>query len=78
MTGWTPFVFGVVVKLDRAEQVAVIGHGDGGHLLLDDEVHQLGDFAGSVEQRIIGVAVQMDEWLFGHFNDSQRGRLLLV
>ena len=34
-------VLGVVVELDRAEEVAVIGHGDGGHFLLDDEIHQL-------------------------------------
>ncbi len=54
-------LLGVVVELDRAEQIAVIGHGHGGHLLLDREVHQLGDFAGSVEQRVIGVAMQMDK-----------------
>ena len=56
-----PFCFGVVVELDRAEQIAVIGHGDGGHFLLDGQVHQLRNFAGAVEQRIIGVAMQMNE-----------------
>ena len=57
--------FGGVVELDRAEQVAVIGHGHGGHLLLDDR-HQLGDFAGAIEQRVIGVAMQVNEGPFGH------------
>jgi hypothetical protein len=51
----------VVVKLDGAEQVAVVGHGDGGHFLLDDGVHELADFTGSIEEGVIGVAVQMDE-----------------
>src|SRR5579871_1119026 len=44
-----------------AEQVPVVGHGDGRHLLLDGDLHQLIDIAGPVEQRIIGVAMQMDE-----------------
>jgi hypothetical protein len=61
MTGWTPFGFGGVVELDRAEEIAVIGHGDGGHFLLGDDVHELVDFAGAVEQGIVGVVVQMDE-----------------
>ncbi len=59
--------FGRVVELHRAEEVAVVGHGDGGHLLLDHEVHQLGDFAGAVEQGVVGVAVQVDEGGVGHF-----------
>src|SRR5262249_19232638 len=50
-----------VIKLDRAEEVAVIGHGDRRHLLLDRDLHQLVDIAGSVEQRVVGVAVQVDE-----------------
>ena len=53
--------FGAVVKLHRAEKISVIGHRHGGHLLLDDEIHQLTDLAGAVEQRIIGMAMQMDE-----------------
>jgi hypothetical protein len=34
----------------------------------------LADFAGAVEQGIVRVTVKMDEGLFGHFSDSQRGR----
>ncbi len=59
--GMDAFGFGVVVELDRAEEVAVIGHGDGGHFLLGDDLHELGDFAGAVEQRVVGVAVKMNE-----------------
>ena len=58
--------FGRVVELHRAEEVAVVGHGHGGHFLLGDDVHQLADFAGAVEEGIIGVAVQMNEGLFRH------------
>ena len=60
------FALGRVVELHRAEQVAVVGHGDGRHLLLDDGVHQLADFTGAIEQGVIGVAVQMDERVFRH------------
>src|SRR5579862_796891 len=52
---------GVVVELHRAEQIAVIGHSHGGHLLLDRQIHQLRNFASAVEQRIIGVAMQMNK-----------------
>ena len=44
----------------------MIGHGDGGHFLLGDDVHELVDFAGAVEQGIVGVAVEVNEWSFGH------------
>ena len=67
------FAFGGVVELDGAEQVAMVGHGDGGHLLLDDGVHELADLAGSIEQRVIGVAVQMDERIFRHGLPSSIG-----
>src|ERR1035437_3049986 len=60
------FALGGVVELDGAEQVAVVGHGDGGHLLLDDRIHELADFTSSIEEGVIGVAVQMDERVFRH------------
>ena len=63
---------GGVVELHRAEEIAVIGHGHRGHLLLDHDLHQLVDIAGAVEQRIVGMAMQMDE---GHSEISlPRGR----
>ena len=67
--------FGRVVELDGAEEIAVVGHGDGGHFLLGDDVHELVDFAGAVEQGIVGVVVEMNEWIFSH-GRGERGRLL--
>ena len=40
--------FGGVVKFDGAEEVAVIGEGDGGGFLLGDELHELRDFASAI------------------------------
>ncbi len=57
---------GSVVELHGAEEIAMIGHGDGGHFLLRDGVHELGDLARAVEQRVIGVTVQMYEGRIGH------------
>jgi len=70
--GVDALLLGRVVELDRAEQVAVVGHGDGGHFLLGDGVHELGDLACAVEQRVIGVAVQMYEGRIGHSPCSAR------
>jgi hypothetical protein len=39
----------------------VVGHGDGGHLLLLDHLHEVRDVTGAVKERVVGVAVQMDE-----------------
>src|SRR5580698_5213434 len=58
--------FGRVVKADRAEEIAVIRHGDGGHFLLGYDLHQMIDFARPIEQRIVGVVVEVYEWSFGH------------
>ena len=68
-------LLGLVVELDRAEEVAVIGHGDGGHLLLRHDLHELGDLAGSIEQRVVGVAVKMNERV--RHTSTTRGRLLV-
>jgi hypothetical protein len=55
------FGFGGVVELDATEEIAVIGHGNGGHLLLGCDVHELLDFAGAVEERVVGMAVEVNE-----------------
>ena len=52
---------GGVIELDGAEEIAVVGHGDGGHFLLDRDLHELVDIAGAVEQGVVGVAVEVDE-----------------
>jgi hypothetical protein len=49
-----------------AEQVAMVGYGYGGHLLLDHSVRELADFTGPVELGVIGAAVQIDERVFRH------------
>jgi hypothetical protein len=59
--GVDAFGFGGIEELDTAEQVAVIGHGNGGHLLLGDDVHELLDFASAVEQRVVCMAVEVNE-----------------
>ena len=56
-----PCGLGGVIELDRAEEIAVIGHADGGHVLRGDDLHQLVDFAGAIEQGIVGVVVEVDE-----------------
>ena len=53
------FCFGI--EFDRAEQVAVIGHGDGRHFLLSHHVHQLPNLAGAIEERVVGVAMEVYE-----------------
>jgi hypothetical protein len=58
--------FGGVVEADRAEEIAVIRHGNGGHFLLGYDLHQLIDFARPIEQRIVGVVMEVNEWSFGH------------
>ena len=52
---------GLVVELDGAKKIAVVGHGHGGHFLMDHQVHQLSNFTGSIQQRIIGMAMQVYE-----------------
>jgi hypothetical protein len=64
--GLDTFRFRGVVKLDRAKQIAVIRHGNGRHLLLGDHIHELVDFAGPVEQGVVGVVMKVNEWSFGH------------
>ena len=49
------FRFGRIVELHGAERVAVIRHGDGRHLLLDDCALKLAYLAGSVEEGVISV-----------------------
>jgi hypothetical protein len=69
--GVNAFVLGGVVELDGAEEVAMISHGDGGHALSGDEFHELGDFAGAIEEGVIGVAVEVDKGFLGHRQQSR-------
>ena len=53
----------LVVKRDRRKQVAVLGDGDRRHLQLRHPVEQFADAAGAVEQRKLGVQMQVDEFV---------------
>ena len=55
---------GRVIEFDSAKQIAVVGHRDGGSLLLCHHLHHLTDLAGTVEQRIVGVAVEVNKRCF--------------
>ena len=59
-------VFGRIDELDCAKDVAVIGHGHGGHAEFLDALDEFLDIAGAVEHGVIGMQVQMDE-LFRHW-----------
>jgi hypothetical protein len=55
-----------VIKIDRAEEIAVIGHRHRRHFLLGDDLHQLFDIARAVEQRIIGMAMEVNKGAIRH------------
>ena len=58
-----PALAGRVVKLDRAEEVAVVGHGQRGHPQARRSLGELVYLGGAVEQAEVGVIVEMDEGL---------------
>ena len=51
----------VVVEHDRGKQVAVLGHGERRHLQLHRFVEELVNAAGAVEERELGMKMQMNE-----------------
>lgn len=52
-------------KIECAEDVAVVRNGHGGHAELLDARHQLVYVAGAVQQGVIGMKVQVDEFRHG-------------
>ena len=69
----------VVVKDHRREHVAVLGDRQRRHPQLDRLIEQLLDAAGAVEQRVLGVQVEMDE--IGHLtmlNGDCRSLMLIA
>src|SRR5215471_16628182 len=48
-------------EMHRAEDVAVVGHGNGGHSELVDVLDQLLDVASAIEHGVVGVQMQMYE-----------------
>ena len=55
-----------LVKLDRAEEIAVIGHGDRVHAERLGQLHQLRHAARAVEQAVMRVAMEMNKRSIGH------------
>ena len=58
----------MVVEDHRREQVAVLGDGNRRHLQLDRLIEHLVDAARAVEQRVLGVQMEVDE--FRHASGS--------
>lgn len=46
-----------VVELDCPKKIAVIGHCNRRHVLLLYNLHQLFDVAGTIEKRVVGMAM---------------------
>ena len=57
-------LLGGVEEVDRAEDVAVVGHGHGLLAQGGDAVHELGEVACAVEEGVLGVQMEVGE--FGH------------
>src|SRR5437763_8956897 len=55
-----------LIKIDRAEEVAVIGHRNCRHLHFDSLFHQLSNPDGTIEEGVFGVQVEMNEGVAGH------------
>ncbi len=54
------------MKCHRTEDVAVVGHSHGRHVKFLDTPDQALDFAGAVEQGIVGMKMEMDELRLRH------------
>ena len=67
-----PALARVIVKDHRREHVAVLGHRERRHLQLHRLVEQLVDAAGAVEQRELGVQMEVDELSIHDFAISDR------
>ena len=58
--------FGGIDELDRAEDVAVVGHGDRGHVEFFDALDQAFDVASAIEHGVVGMQMKMNELGLGH------------
>ena len=65
-------------KMHGAKDIAVVGHGHGGHAEFIHALAELIDVTGAIEQRIVSVQVQVDE--LGHgsvavvYRNGDRGK----
>ena len=59
--GLDAVLVGRVYEMHCTENISVVGHGDGGHAKFSDTLAKLIDIAGAIEQRVIGMQVQVNE-----------------
>ena len=66
MMGLMPRSSGCLIKAHGAEQIAVIRNRGSRHLEINHSIHDRVDFAGSIEQAVIGMEMEMDEFSLIH------------
>ncbi len=59
--GFDALGLGLLEELDRPEDVAVVGHGHGRHVLLVSQVYEVPDLDAAVKNAVFGMDVQMYE-----------------
>ena len=70
-----------VDKMDCAKNVAMVGHGHGGHAQLLHALAEFFDITGAVEQGIVSMQMQVDELRHGFgslvYRNRDRGKLFV-
>ena len=61
-----PRFFSGIDECHRAEDVAMVGHGDRGHVEFLDAADQALDLASAVEHGVVGMKMEMNELRLGH------------
>ena len=61
-----------LIKLNRAVEIAVIGDGERRHLVLLGEPNHLVNFREAVQERVIGVIVEVNKRRFSHHSDYSK------
>ena len=62
-----PGFSGLLVELDRAEDVAVVGHRHRRHPEFRRFLHEFPDAHRAIQQRVLGVEVEVNEGIGGHW-----------
>ena len=61
MMGLIPFFLAKLVEGPGAEETTMVGQGKAGHLEFLGPADEVGEAVGSVEERVLGVCVEVDE-----------------
>ena len=72
--GVDAFLFGLLIELESAVEVAVVGEGQGVHAVGLGAGDELVDGAGAVEEAVMAVAVEVNEGLSAHEIPRRAGR----